>query len=176
MMSPIVPVFAQLSSTQEMILCVLGISIGIPCVIAVVGIWAGAWAKVHKLQLETGLKQQMVDRGMSAEDIVAIVKSRRPGEGAVDAPCASEVVVDIGGEWQTALILKRDGDRCFVHLVGTEMSDNQWVTSDRIRIPATSEGQCGSPLDWSFPAGTFAAGDWCGRSARSKPEPVDQDI
>ena len=69
-----------------------------------------------------------------------------------------------------------EGERYFVHIVGTEMSDNQWVSGDRVRFPAPAEGQCGAPRDWSFPSGAFNAGKWCGRGDHAKPQPVDQEI
>jgi hypothetical protein len=168
--------FADSLSNEQMNFVLNGMLIGLPTIIAVVAIWAGAWTKVHKLQLENALKQQMIDRGMTAEDIVAVVKSRRPSEDAEESPSASEVVVDVDGEWQTGLVLRRDGERYYVHLVGTEMSDNQWVTTDRVRFPAAAEDRCGSPLDWSAAAGAFRNGGWCGRSGHSKPAPVDQEI
>jgi hypothetical protein len=148
-----------------------------PAIIAVAGIWAGAWTKVNKLRLENALKQQMIDRGMSADDIVMVVTRAKPAASAVEPPCACEAVVESDGEWQTALVLKHDEDRYFVHVVGTEMSDNRWVNSDQIRFPAPVQGQCGAPWDWSFPSGALRAGDWCGRGRNhAKPEPVDQEI
>jgi hypothetical protein len=175
-MSDILPVLAELTSNDQVILLILGLLVSVPTIIAVVAIWTGAWTKVQKLQLENGLKQQMIDRGMPAEDIVAVLNSHRPGEGAMESPCASEVVVEIDEEWQTALVLRREGDRYYVHVVGTEMSDNQWVTADRVRFPAGSEDRWGSPLDWSFAADAFRSGAWCSRSGHSKPAPVDQEI
>jgi hypothetical protein len=75
---------------------------------------------------ETALKRQMVDRGISADEIIAILAGGKPRqgppEGGVDLPYACEVVVESDGEWHTGLILKRDGDRYLVHFVGTDMS------------------------------------------------------
>ena len=176
MLSDLFPVFAALSSTQQMTLLVLGMAISVPVIISVVGIWAGAWTKVHRLQLETALKQQMIERGMAAEEIVAVLNGRGRGEESVELPVASEVVVQIDDEWQTALILRREGERYYVHVVGTDMSENQWVTADRVRFRAGGEERCGSPLDWSFAAGAFRNGSRCGRAGSSKPAPVDQEI
>ena len=147
-----------------------------PTLIAIVGFWAGAWWKVNKLRLETALKQQMIDRGMSAEDIVTVLTRSKQSDAGTELPCASEVVVESNGEWHTGLILKREGERYYVHYVGTDMSENEWVTTDRVRFRASPEGHCGAPWDWSFPAGAFGAGNWCGNGARSKPAPVDQEI
>jgi hypothetical protein len=175
-MNPVILNFAEMSSMQAFILQILALALCVPMVIAVVAIVAGAWTKVNKLRLENALKQQMVDRGMSADEIVAVVASTRRSGYAAESPCASEVVVDYDGEWQTGLILKHEGERYFVHIVGTDMSENRWVTRDQIRIPAGSEGQCGAPWDWTFPAGAFATGNWCGNARHAKPEPVDQEI
>jgi hypothetical protein len=155
---------------------ILALVLFTPAIIAMAGIWAGAWTKVNKLRLENALKQQMIDRGMSADDIVAVVTRAKPGAAGVEPPCASEAVVESDGEWQTALVLKHEGDNYFVHIVGTDMSDNQWVSSDRIRFPAPVEGQCGAPWDWSFPTGALRAGDWCGRGNHAKPATVDQEL
>jgi RNA binding activity-knot of a chromodomain len=176
MMYQIIPIFAQAAPTTSLGLQVLSIVLAVPMIITIVGIWAGAWTKVNKLRLENALKQQMIDRGMSAEDIVTVLTRSKPSEAGTELPCASEVVVESDGEWHTGLILKREGERYYVHYVGTDMSDNEWVTTDRIRFPASSDGRCGAPWDWSFPAGAFGAGDWCGKGGRSKPAPVDQEM
>src|SRR5262245_10133349 len=106
------------------------------------------------------LKRQMVDRGMSADEIIAILSGGKPREepleAGVDLPCASEVVVESDGEWHTGLILKRDGERYLVHVVGTDMSDNEWVTTDRLRVPVGKETAWGEPWDSTFPSDSFA--------------------
>jgi hypothetical protein len=172
----VIPVFAEMSSFQAMGLQFLAMALCVPTIIAVVGIWAGAWTKVNKLRLENALKQQMIERGMSTDDMVKVLTQAKAGEGAVEHPCASEVVVECDGEWLTGLILKNEGERYFVHIVGTEMSENQWVSSDRVRFPASPENRCDMPWDWSFPAGALRSGGWCSDGNRAKPAPVDQDL
>ena len=110
------------------------------------------------------------------EEIVSVLNNRRPGERAIESPCASEAIIEIDDEWQTALILKRDGERYFVHVVGTEMSENQWVTGDRLRVAAVGHDGCASPIDWSFLGGAFGTGAGCGSARHSKPVSVDQEI
>ena len=134
------------------------------CIVAaivVIGIRAIAWTQIQALRLENELKRQMIDRGMSADEIVSVLKNRRPGERADELPCASEAVVEIDDEWQTALILRREGERYYVHVVGTEMSDNQWVTVDRVRIAVASEDGHASPMDRPFLGGDFGTDAWC---------------
>ena len=64
------------------------------------------------------LKQQMVERGMTADEIVRVLgppleapdalTEEEAGEaGGVSRPCASEVIVEREGEWQPALVLRR---------------------------------------------------------------------
>ena len=156
MMYQIIPIFAQASpSTHLGVQEVLAMVLSFPTLIAIVGFWAGAWWKVNKLRLETALKQQMVDRGMSADDIVTVLSRSKPSEAGTELPCASEVVVQSDGEWHTGLILKREGERYYVHFVGTDMSDNEWVTSDRVRFPASPEGRCGFTVGLVFPRRRF---------------------
>jgi hypothetical protein len=178
MIRELFPVFAQaqFSSSQQMSLLVVAMAFCVPAIIAVVGICAGAWTKVHKLRLEHSLKQQMIDRGMPAEEIVAVLQSRGRYVDAVESPVASEVVVQNDDEWQTGLILRREGERYYVHLVGTDMSENQWVTADRVRFPAGIDDRYDSARDWSFGGGAVRVNPFCTRPGSSKPAPVDQEI
>jgi hypothetical protein len=169
-----VPVLAELTSTQATALLIVGMGVTFLTLVSLAGIIVPAWASVHKARLETALKQQMVERGMSAEEMLQVLNGCRQDPSGVDYPCASEVVVEHDGEWNPSLILKRDGERYLVHYVGTEMSDNEWVSRDRVRFPAGTKDPCGSPWDWSASAGTFDASRWCAN--KSKPAPVDAEI
>jgi hypothetical protein len=115
----------------------------------------------------------MLERGMSSDEIVKVLNGSEAGKDVDNGPCASEVVVQNDEEWCTALILKRDRERYFVHFVGTDMSDNEWVTADRIRFPALKD-QGNSPWDWSAAGGVFNASHWCANP--SKPAPVDAEL
>ena len=55
------------------------IAIACGCAVGVVGIVAGAWQKNRKIELEIALKQEMLQRGMSAEDIERVIKASRKG-------------------------------------------------------------------------------------------------
>ncbi len=171
------PILAQsaLAGLQDPgILLLLGAFGIIAMVIAVVALGTGAWVKVT--QQEIALKQQMVERGMSADEIIGVLSGAMPRKGVVDLPGACEVVVNIDGEWQPGLVLKSAGDQHFIHLVGTEMSDNQWVTSDRVRFPAQSDGRCGKAGDWSFLAEFARMASGCGNGQTAKPAGVDREI
>jgi hypothetical protein len=146
----------------------------IAMIIAVVALSTGAWVKVS--QQEIALKQQMVERGMSADEIIGVLSGAKPREGGVDLPSACEVIVNIDDEWQPGLVLKSAGDQYFIHLVGTEMSDNQWVTSDRVRFPAPTDGRCGKSGDWSFLAEFARMASGCGNGQTAKPAGVDREL
>jgi hypothetical protein len=95
---------------------------------------ASAAQKVSTLKLETALKRDMIERGMSAAAIAQVVNSTAAPETASNLPCASEAVVSKDGEWHTALVLQMADDRYYVHYVGCEMDENEWVDDDRIRF------------------------------------------
>jgi hypothetical protein len=171
MLSQSLAVIAEFSSQQLLALAIVAIGTGALVVISLAGIIFPAWASVSRTHLETTLKQRMVERGMSAEEIAAVLNSSSQPTQIANAPSPCEVVVEHDEEWSPALILKRDGQRYFVHFIGTEMSDNEWVETDRIRFPASSPQLCGSPWNWEFPT---AANAWCSNTA--KPAPVDAEI
>jgi hypothetical protein len=172
-MTPSLPLIAEFTSSQLLALWIVGMGVLFLTSVSLAGIIIPAWASVHKQRLETALKQQMLERGMSVDEIVKVLNGSKTAEGVVDTPCASEVVVQKDDEWCTALILKGEAERYFVHFVGTEMSDNEWVTADRVRFPG-SRDQANSPWDWTAGGKVFDASHWCAN--RSKPAPLDAEI
>ena len=78
----------------------------------------------------------MIARGMSADEIVQVITASK-GE-AMDLPCASEVLVESDGNWQAALVLQAVNGEYYIHYLGSEMDNNEWVGPDRIRFPADS--------------------------------------
>ena len=163
-------------------------------VIPVVWVIATAWAGATKLRLKAGLKQQvialkqqMIERGMTADEIVRVLGP--PSEalddlsdeeddeaGVVSGPYAGEVVVEregYEGQWHSALVLRRSGDRYLIHTCpgyeGCELPGNEWVNADRVRFPASSSGQDGSPWGSADRTRACDAGQWCGQPNK---EPV----
>jgi hypothetical protein len=127
--------FAQLDPGLTITLAAMGAGV----LIAVTGIIAGAWQKVHANRAKYALTQQMIERGMSPDEIAQVVashrKSKKSATGAADLPCASEAVVEHDGEWHAALVLQVAQGRYHIHYVGTDMDENEWVSEDRIRFP-----------------------------------------
>ena len=157
-----------------------------------------AWPGVLKLRLKAGLKQQvialkqqMIERGMTADEIVQILGppsealddlSEEEGEeaGDVTGPFAGEVVVEregYEGQWHSALVLRRSGDRYLIHTCpgyeGCELPGNEWVKADRVRFPASSSGQDDSPWGSADRTGAFDASHCCGGQPNKGPVPAE---
>jgi hypothetical protein len=169
--------FAQLtnsfSSSQVLALLVVAMGVGFLVIVSLAGIIVPAFAGALRHRLDASLKHKMVDRGMTAEEIVKVLNGASTSRPSREYPCASEAVVELDGEWQPALVLRSQDDRYFVHFVGHDMSENQWVTADRMRFPATARN--GNAWDCAFSGGLLDASQWCANS-KSKPEPVETDL
>ena len=64
------------------------------------------------------------------------VRSSRAGsasEAALVPPNVTAVEVYWGNRWWLATILKRDGQRAFIHYEGRNSASDEWVTPDRLR-------------------------------------------
>ena len=62
-------------------LIVIAFGCMVPLVTGVVGIITSYLARVHQAELEAGLKQDMLQRGMSAEDIRMVIEASAPRRG-----------------------------------------------------------------------------------------------
>ena len=56
--------------------------VGLPVLGYIVSDFAANWRKVKVSEHQTALKQQMIERGMSAADIEAVLRAGRPGQDA----------------------------------------------------------------------------------------------
>jgi hypothetical protein len=186
--------FAQLTEglvARSVFLVIMLLMVGITPLAWVI---ASAWTGVTKLRLRAGLKQQvialkqqMIERGMTADEIVQVLgppseagndlsEKEDDDAGVVSGPFAGEVVVEREGYegcWQSALVLRRSGDRYLIHTCpgyeGCELEGNEWVKADRVRFPAASSGQDGS----SDHTDDFDAAHWCRQSEK---EPVPAEV
>jgi hypothetical protein len=178
--------FATITDSQIMALGAF--LVGMIFVTPVAWVIATAWADVNKLRLKAGLKrqmialkQQMIERGMNADEIVRVLGppaealddlSERADDkaGTATGPCAGEVVVERDGEWHSALLLRQSGDRYLIHTCPgheeVEMSDNEWVHAGRVRFPASSSAPDGSIGDSADHTEAFGDGDWHSQPAK----------
>src|SRR5262245_27574747 len=70
-------------------LLIILIVFGAGVLIALAAITANVVKTVHRRRVEEGLKREMLDRGMSAEEIVKVIESAAPPEDAVGRWVAS---------------------------------------------------------------------------------------
>src|SRR5262245_28314844 len=105
-------------------------------VLAAIHLIMSNWRRVRQHQLDVALKQDMLDRGMSAVEIERVMgsKSAEPDAHIAPYPTPGEVVVEWDEEWYPAILLKTDGAKYYVHYKGYD--EEEWVTLDRIRFPA----------------------------------------
>jgi hypothetical protein len=78
--------FANKEAYPVLILLVIGISVVIPFI-------AQYWYKTRRAEMELGLKQAMVERGMSAADICAVIEAGKSGqpETTTELPAAADI-------------------------------------------------------------------------------------
>jgi hypothetical protein len=77
------------SSQQWFVIALVVIGCATTLVISLAGIAAGVVNAVHRRRIEESLKQDMLDRGMSAEEIVKVIESAAPPEDATGRWIAS---------------------------------------------------------------------------------------
>jgi hypothetical protein len=70
--------FFGLDQDKRFVLLIVGIGCATGIVISLVGIISGMISTMHRGRLECDLKQEMLDRGMSAEEIARVVESAQP--------------------------------------------------------------------------------------------------
>ncbi|MFO0952710.1 MAG: hypothetical protein U0835_16490 [Isosphaeraceae bacterium] len=133
---------SQLQPSQAMALMIVMVSVGGGILVALTAIIVGGVRLAAETRARTALTQQMLDRGMSADEIALVLdpkQARKNGEvSSTRLACAAEAVVEHGGDWYPALVLEVGDDQYFIHYVGHDMDSNEWVTEDRIRFPAGS--------------------------------------
>jgi hypothetical protein len=75
--------FFGFDANQRFVVVLVVIGAALVLTISLAGILAGVATTIHKRRLEEGLKRDMLDRGMSADEIAKVVESARPPEDAL---------------------------------------------------------------------------------------------
>jgi hypothetical protein len=132
----------------------------------------GDWQRAILLQMHGGsCLVHYVGQDIGDNEIVSRTRVRFPSSVAFDEAAraewpedynAREATVERDGEWLPAYVLMRL-DRSYVHFVGHDWSENEWVDEGRIRIS-------GRPAD-SF----LLPGATLGRPVK-EPKPVPHDL
>jgi hypothetical protein len=111
------------------VVSIIGIVVG--CLIPLSAIWSNE----RKGMALIDLKRRMLEQGMSADEIARAVGVGEP-TGVDHLPVACEAIVERSGEWCPAYVLKSAPGRFFVHYIGEDVTENEWVESRRVRLPA----------------------------------------
>jgi hypothetical protein len=67
-----------LETDQRFALLIIGIGCATGIIISLVAIIAGMASSMHRARVDSELKREMLDRGMSAEEIARVVESSQP--------------------------------------------------------------------------------------------------
>jgi hypothetical protein len=81
--------FTDLMPAQRFALLVIAIGCGVGLVLGLVGIVAHTVGSIHRRRAEMELKREMIERGMSADEIATIIESATPPEDATQRLIAS---------------------------------------------------------------------------------------
>jgi len=74
---------------QRFILSIVGIGCATGVILGLAGIISGTMSSVHRRRIETEMKRDLVERGMSADEITKIIESASPPEDATQRWIAS---------------------------------------------------------------------------------------
>jgi hypothetical protein len=66
---------------ERFALCITTIVVGLTAMVFVIGIVSHAIGKVHRVRLENALKRELLDRGMSAEEITEVIAATAGPKG-----------------------------------------------------------------------------------------------
>jgi hypothetical protein len=78
-----------MKAEHRFVLLIIGIGCGTGIILGTFGILSGAISSVYRRRAEMELKRDMIDRGMSAEEIAKIIESATPPEDATQRLIAS---------------------------------------------------------------------------------------
>jgi hypothetical protein len=78
-----------IEADHRFVLLILGIGCGTGIILGTLGIISGAITSVVRRRAEMDLKRDMIDRGMSAEEIAKVIESATPPEDATQRLIAS---------------------------------------------------------------------------------------
>jgi hypothetical protein len=154
---------------QTTAILIVSIVFGAVVLIAIPGIIMTAWSNVITRRADAALKSEMLARGMSAAEIVQVINARTEAQpcssdmNGIGLPTACEAVVQRDGEWVNALVLQTGDGAFYVHYVGGDIEENEWVSPYRLRVAVNS------PL-------AATASSWCSSSngvPRKEPMPAE---
>jgi hypothetical protein len=78
-----------IEADHRFVLLIVGIGCGTGIILGTFGILSGAITSVYRRRAEMDLKRDMIDRGMSADEIAKVIESATPPEDATQRLIAS---------------------------------------------------------------------------------------
>src|SRR5688572_10803416 len=80
---------SDMKAEHRFVLLIIGIGCGTGVILGTLGIISGAITSVVRRRAEMDLKRDMIDRGMSGEEIAKVIESATPPEDATQRLIAS---------------------------------------------------------------------------------------
>ena len=81
--------FSNVSPEQRFVVVIVAIGCTMAGILGLAGIISSTVGSIHRRRAEMDLKREMIDRGMSADDIAKIIESAAPPEDAAQRLVAS---------------------------------------------------------------------------------------
>ncbi len=125
-------VLDQLDPNSIAPMLLLGLVVLLGAVVAVVAIVTSHWRAAREARVAGQIKLELIRRGDPIAEIERIAGPLLDrGEGA-------EVVVEQGGDWYAARLLKERSGLYYIHYEGYDDDQDEWVEESRVRFPAAS--------------------------------------
>lgn len=70
--------FAGIDSEQRWLLLVIAIGCSVGLILGLVGILSSVFGSIQRHRAEVALKREMIERGMSAEEIAKVIEANSP--------------------------------------------------------------------------------------------------
>jgi hypothetical protein len=87
--TPVSGILEGIDADKRFVLLIIAIGCGTGIILGTFGILSGVFNSLHRRRVETDLKREMIDRGMSADEIAKIIESAMPPEDATQRLIAS---------------------------------------------------------------------------------------
>jgi hypothetical protein len=87
--SPMSGLLEGIDADKRFVLLIIAIGCGTGIILGTFGIASSLFSSIHRRRLENDLKRDMLDRGMSADEIAKIIEAAMPPEDACQRVIAS---------------------------------------------------------------------------------------
>jgi hypothetical protein len=74
---------APIAPDERFALCVTSVVIGLTALVFIIGLITHTVSKIHRTRLEAALKRELLDRGLSADEIAEVIAATGTGKRTV---------------------------------------------------------------------------------------------